>query len=133
MFRKRKRKQSDHVSVHDGVTVDEDFSETDGKKNKKSKKRRRKEKTHKDKAEERDTATSIATVGEPSAVQLSEPSVVPENVAHTSTAEPLPSVDQSLERKKPKKESKKKKTVSKEGSDSLAREETLQAVKKEKP
>jgi hypothetical protein len=65
--------------VHDGVTLVEDFSEPNGKKVKK-KSHHHKESTHKDKVDEPDAPARIATVGEPSAVQLSEPSVVPEYV-----------------------------------------------------
>jgi hypothetical protein len=118
--------------VHDGVTVVEDFSEPNGKKNNKKKSHHHKERTHKHKVDERDAPARIATVGEPSAVQLSEPSVVPEYVAGTSTETPLTLVDQSLERGASKKKNKKKKTEPNEDSESLAREETLQAVKKEK-
>ena len=71
-------------------------------------------------------------MGEPSVVQLSEPSVVPENVADTSTEAPLALVDESQDRGASKKKNKKKKNEEKDVSESPAREEKLQAVKKEK-
>ncbi len=113
--------------MHDGVTRVEDFSEPNGKKKKKKKSHHHKEKTHKDKVDERDAPARIATVGEPSVVQLSEPSVVPEYVAGTSTEAPLALVDESQDRGASTKKNKKKKNEQKEGSESPARELVLLA------
>ncbi len=110
--------------MHDGVTLVEDFSEPNGKKKKKKKSHHHKEKTHKDKVDERDVPARVATVGEPSVVQLSEPSVVPENVGGTSTEAPLALVEESQHRGASTKKNKKKKNEQKEGSESPAREES---------
>jgi hypothetical protein len=120
--------------VHDDVSLPEDFSEPNGKKKKKKKdKSHKKDKTHKDKVDERDASARIATVGVfAPLVQLSKPSVVHEYVAGTSTEAPLALVDESEDPGTSKKKNKKHKKEQKEGSESPAREEQLQAVKKEK-